>query len=254
MGSEASSAADEGTRSLEARPVLAATALAVAFAVVAAGGVIVLGGLVPWLEGKTRDLFVEILLAAFVLGIIAIMRWWRDVGFSGPAAWRHLSILAVPALIVLIPFAGGFKGVDAGTLGLLLVGYAINSLAEDGMFSGLLPRILRSRGLVVAVTVSALLFGLVHFGNILSRPDQSIAITAAQAVGVFTSGIGYISIRLATRSLIPVMLVHFLLDLFLQLGGAPVILANVIQSTLLLLFGVWLLRRYRREIAEHGWK
>jgi membrane protease YdiL (CAAX protease family) len=246
-------AADERTTILQARPALAAISLAVAFAAISAGGIILLGNLAPSLEGKSRDLIVEVLLALFVVGTIALLHWWRDVGLSGPASWRHLSILAVPALVVLIPFAGGFKGADAGTLGLLVVGYAVNSVAEDGMFSGLLPRILQSRGLVMAVTVSALLFGLVHFGNILSRPDQSVAITAAQAVGVFTSGIGYIAVRLVTRSLIPVMVVHFLLDLFLQLGGAPVILANVIQSTLLLVFGIWALRHYRREIAEYGW-
>lgn len=253
MGSVAMGAADERASSMEARPIVGAISLAVAFAIISAGGVILLGALVPTLEGKNRDLIVEILLAVFVVSVIAALRWWRDVGFTSPSAWRHLSILVVPALVVLIPFAGGFKGADTGTLGLLLVGYAFNSLAEDGMFSGLLPRILRSRGLVTAVTVSALLFGLVHFGNILSRPDQSVAITAAQAVGVFTSGIGYIAIRLVTRSLIPVLVVHFVLDLFLQLGGAPVVLANVIQSTLLLVFGIWALRHYRREIAEYGW-
>jgi membrane protease YdiL (CAAX protease family) len=239
---------------LEGRPIAAAILLAIAFAAVAALATLVLGAGAPSLEGKNRDLVVELILAVFVLAIIAALRWRRDVGLVGPAEWRHLGLLIVPAVVVLIPFLGGFDGDAASGIGVLLAGYALNSIAEDGMFSGILPRVLRSRGLVWAVVLSALLFGLVHFGNVISRPDQSIAITAAQAVGVFSGGIGFISIRLVTRSVIPVMAVHYFLDLFLQLGGLPVVLANVIQSVILLIFGIVILRRYRREIADAGWE
>lgn len=239
---------------LDSRPVASAVLLALAFVAVAAVGTLLLNALVPALEGKNRDLLVEVALAVFVLALIAALRWWRDVGLVGPSEWRHIGLVAVALLITLLPFVGGFKGVDATSFGVLAFGYAANSIAEDGMFSGLLPRVLRSRGLVVAVVVSAALFGLAHYGNLLSRPDQSFAITSAQAVGVFTSGIGFIAIRLATRSLVAVMVVHYLFDLFLQLGGMPSILANVIMSTLLLIFGIVVLRRYRTEIAELGYR
>lgn len=239
---------------VESQPLVTEALLAIAFVAIAAAGTLSLGALAPGLEGKSRDVIVEVALAVFVLAVIAIRGWRREVGLVGPAQWRNVAVLIVPALVVVIPFAGGFKGVDSGTFGLLVFGYTANSIAEDGMFSGLLPRVLRSKGLVVAVVVSAALFGVAHFGNLLSRPDQSFAITAAQAVGVFTSGIGFIAIRLVTRSLIPVMVVHGLFDLFLQLGGMPSILANVIESTLLLIFGIWALRHYRAEIAEMGWR
>ena len=49
-------------------------------------------------------------------------------------------------------------------------------------------------------------------------------------------------------------MIHGLFDLFLQLGGGSAILANVIESALLLVFGITILRRYRREIAEIGWR
>jgi membrane protease YdiL (CAAX protease family) len=240
--------------SFDSQPLLSAVLLALLFVAVAAGGTLALGALAPSLQGKDRDLLVEIVLAVLVVAIIAAVGWRREVGLTGPSEWRHASLLVVPVLVVLIPFLGGFKGAADGTLGLLLVGYTVNSIAEDGMFSGILPRVLQSRGLVVAVLGSAALFGLAHFGNLLSRPDQSFAITAAQAVGVFTAGIGFIAIRLVTRSLIAVMVVHGLFDLFLQLGGMPSILANVIESTLLLIVGIWMLRRYRAEIADLGWR
>jgi membrane protease YdiL (CAAX protease family) len=233
--------------------VAIALALAIAYAVVAACGTLVLGALAPGLEGKNRDLIVEVILAASVLAIIAGRGWRRDVGFVGPDQWRHLRVFIVAGAITFVPFIGGVKGADSAAFAVLAFGYAANSIAEDAMFSGVLPRVLRSKGLVIAVIVSAALFGLAHYGNLLSRPDQSLAITTAQAVGVFTAGIGFIAIRLVTRSLVAVMVVHYMLDLFLQIGGTPLILANFVMSTLLLILGVWLLRRYRSEIAELGY-
>lgn len=193
------------------------------------------------------------LLALLVLGIIAGLGWRREVGLNGVGEWRHLGLLVVPLLIVLLPFLGGLRGVDMGTIAFLVVGYAINSVAEDGMFRGILPRVLRPAGLVWVVVLSSLLFGLVHFGNLLSRPDQSVAITAAQALGAFSEGIGLIALRLAMRSVVPVMVVHALGDLFLRLGGLPLIPVNVVQSILFLVFGIWLLRRHRAELAADGW-
>ncbi len=243
-----------GGLTIERRPVAWAILLAIGFLAVSTLGTSALSTAVPSLDGKNRDLIVELILAAFVLAIVGVLGWRRDVGINGLSEWRHLSLLILPLIIVFIPFAGGFESTDSATLGVLLIGYAANSIAEDGMFRGIIPRVLRSRGLIWVVVVSSLLFGLVHFGNILSRPDQSVAITAAQAVGAFSEGIGLVAIRLATRTVIPVMVIHFLSDLFLQLGGFPTIPANVIQSVAMLFFGVWILRRHRRELAESGWE
>lgn len=236
----------------ERRPVAWAIVLAIGFLAVSTLGTLALNAAVPSVDGKNRDLIVEFLLAAFVLGIVGVLGWRREVGINGLSSWRHLSLVILPLLLVLIPLAGGIESTDT-TLAVLLLGYAVNSIAEDGMFRGIIPRVLRSRGLIWVVVLSSLLFGLAHFGNILSRPDQSVAITAAQAVGAFSEGVGLIAIRLATRTVIPVMVIHFLSDLFLQLGGLPTIPVNVFQSVVMLVFGVWILRRHRHELAESGW-
>lgn len=39
-------------------------------------------------------------------------------------------------------------------------------------------------------------------------------------------------------------------DLFGQLGGAPVVLWHVVYSVILLLYGVWMLRRYRADMER----
>ncbi|MFN8619194.1 MAG: CPBP family intramembrane glutamic endopeptidase [Chloroflexota bacterium] len=232
------------------RAIPAAVGAFVVFLAVSTGATLLLDRLTG-LDGKARDLVVEAVLAAVVLGLVGTMHWWRSTGFSTPLReWRNLRLLALPMLLTLVPFAGGFKGTDAATFGVLVVGYALNSVAEDGMFRGIIPRILRSRGLVTAVVLSSLLFGLAHLGNLVSRPDQSVAVTAAQSLGAFTQGIGLVAVRLAMDTLWPVMVIHFLGDLFGQLGGLPVVAANVIESVAMLLFGVWILRRHRGDMER----
>ncbi len=232
------------------RPVLLAVALFVLFEVVSNGATLALNAATT-LDGKARDLLTEVLLAATVLAIVGALGWWRSTGFATPVAdWRNRRLIVLPLLLTLLPFTGGFRGADGGMLGVLLVGYALNSIAEDGMFRGIVPRVLRDRGLVTAIVLSSLLFGLAHFGNILSRPDQSVAITAAQALGSFTEAIGVMAVRLAMGTLWPVMLVHFLADLFGQLGGAPVVAWHVVYSIAFLVYGVWVYRRHRAQMLE----
>jgi membrane protease YdiL (CAAX protease family) len=237
------------SRSGSVDPILTALGCLIAFAVVANAGTLILDA-VTALDGKARDVLSEAALAAFVLVVIAALAWWRSTGFSTPRpAWRHLRLLVLPIALTLLPFLGGVKaGVDGSTIALLVVGYALNSVAEDGMFRGIMPRVLRGRGLLAAVVVSSVFFGLAHFSNILSRPDQSVAITAAQALGAGTEGIGLVALRLANATIWPVMVIHFLGDLFGQIGGMPVVLANVVESTVMLVYGIWIYRTYRADL------
>lgn len=232
------------------RPILVAIGLLLAFELIANGATLVLGA-TGVLDGKARDLVTEALLALFVVGIVASRGWWRSTGFTTPVSgWRHRRLLVLPLVLTLLPFSGGFAGTDGGTFAILVVGYGLNSIAEDGMFRGVVPRVLRDRGLLVAVVLSSLLFGLAHFGNLISRPDQSVAITAAQAFGSFTEAIGITALRLATDTIWPVMLIHFLADLFGQLGGAPVVLWHVVYSVILMVYGIWIYRRYRTDMER----
>jgi membrane protease YdiL (CAAX protease family) len=239
------------TRGRSLHPVLIALGLLLGFELVANSSTLILNAITT-LDGKARDFLAEIVLAVVVLGLIAALGWWRSTGFTTPRPdWRHLRLLILPLALTLLPFAGGVRpNVDGGTVVLLLVGYAFNSVAEDGMFRGLMPRVLRDRGLLVAVVVSSLFFGLAHFGNIISRPDQSVAITAAQALGAGTQGIGLVALRLVNNTIWPVMLVHLLGDLFGQVGGVPIVLANVIESTVMLVYGIWIYRRYRPDLQR----
>jgi hypothetical protein len=119
------------SRSGSVDPILTALGCLIAFAVVANAGTLILDA-VTALDGKARDVLSEAALAAFVLVVIAALAWWRSTGFSTPRpAWRHLRLLVLPIALTLLPFLGGVKaGVDGSTIALLVVGYALNSVAE----------------------------------------------------------------------------------------------------------------------------
>ena len=131
-----------------------------------------------------------------------------------------------------------------------MVDTASTASRRTGCSAASCPACCARDGLLVAVVLSSLLFGLAHFGNIVSRPDQSVAVTAAQSLGAFTQGIGLVALRLAMDTIWPVMLVHFLGDLFGQFGGLPVVLSNVIESVAMLVFGIWVYRRHRAEMER----
>jgi len=67
-------------------------------------------------------------------------------------------------------------------------------------------------------------------------------VIAAQAVGAACFGFGYAALRLRTKTIVPLIALHFLTDLFLQMGNLPLIPVAVAQDVVLLVFGVVVLR------------
>lgn len=185
--------------------------------------------------------FIALIALSILLALtLTLLRWWRVTGFNAPAAWRKLPLAWVPVVIVLgLPFLQGLKTSDWGTFGYLLVGYALTGFMEEGLMRGIVMRVLKPTGAVRSVVISALLFGLIHIGNLLYRNP---AIVVAQMVGAFVHGIGLGAIRLRSNTIWFVVLLHGLHDLALKYTNFPVIPLDVVQVTLLMLYGIYLLR------------
>jgi membrane protease YdiL (CAAX protease family) len=226
-------ASDAGLR----RAVVAAAAVATAWLVAVSVG-IALGRLVlPGLDGRTLSLAVLVGVSAVIVIAITLLRWWHVLGFIRP--WRNRWVLVLPLGIVLAPWIGGFNATDVSAVALLVVGYALTGFAEETVFRGVMLRILGPMTVRRAVLLSAVLFGLVHFGNLLIR--DSPAIVAAQAVGAMTAGVGYAAIYVLTQSIWPVIGIHFLHDLVLNTSAWPLIPVDVVQDVLLVGYGIYLL-------------
>ena len=186
---------------------------------------------------------------ALLVAGIAALNVWRAIGVNRPSQWQHLGLLLLP-LIVLVgpPLVGGLKPIDAGRFAFLLVGYVLTGIREELLHRGIILRVLRRLGEGRATLISAVLFGLLHLSNIMVRDNP--AIVAAQAVGAFCFGVGFGALRLRTNTVVPLIVLHAVHDLLLQMTNLPLIALDVTQVTVLLFYGVFLLWRSTKQAAQ----
>jgi membrane protease YdiL (CAAX protease family) len=181
---------------------------------------------------------------------LSVFGWWKAAGFNSPAEWRNLSLTVVPFLIVIgLPFLRGVKLSDWGTFLYLAVAYLLTGFMEEGLMRGIVLHLLKPLGITRSVVISSVLFGLLHITNFLFR---SPAIVLAQIVGAFVHGIGLAAIRLRTNTIWFVLILHALHDLFLKYTNFPAIPLDVLQVTLIMLYGVYLLRTWKDGEREQS--
>ena len=129
------------------------------------------------------------------------------------------------------------------------------AFGEEGVFRGVVMRVLLARGVRPALFGSATLFGLMHVMN-LGNHSHPITV-AAQVLMTFGIGIGFGAVALATGTIWPLLVIHFLMDFLNDIqAAAPGENTGVATSDLLLNgaldvalgllaagYGMWLLRR-----------
>lgn len=98
--------------------------------------------------------------------------------------------------------------------------------------------------------MSAVLFGLSHGTNVLFR--SNVTLVGAQMFGSFCDGVGMAALTLAMGTIWPAVVLHAVHDLFLQLGPLPVAAVSAVYDTVLLVFGLVVLRRLARERKGGG--
>lgn len=183
-------------------------------------------------------------IAAQTLALIAVLtalRWWRETGFNAPREWRDLRLLLLPAAVIIIPpFLAGVRSMEPATFWYLAVGYLLTGFTEEGIFRGLILKVLRPTGAVRAAVLSAVLFGLMHLVNLLIRGNPAIVL--AQCVGAFCDGVGFAALRMRTNTIWPLVILHMLHDLLLKFTQLPAIPLDVAQVTILMIYGFYLLR------------
>ncbi|MFN8498424.1 MAG: CPBP family intramembrane glutamic endopeptidase [Anaerolineae bacterium] len=228
----------------ETRPVVGSVILWAAWVLFVTLGALVLAAFVPGLPGYGAGVSASLVLilvgVVLVAGLLAAFRWWRMAGFVGLSQWRDLRLLWLPLLTLPLPLLGGLRPLERSALGILIVGYLATGFVEEGLYRGAILGLLRPTGIWRAVILSSLLFGLAHLGNILLRGNPSLV--ALQALGSATGGVGLAALRLRTRTIWPLIAIHALNDLFLQMGTLPVPLVDAAHDIILLVYGIYLLR------------
>ncbi len=221
----------------ERRPVLSAVTIILVFIVTST-----LAGLSAkaWFPQFQPEFIALVFLAVLIALALTFLDWWKVTGFNSPSEWRKLPLAWIPLVIVLVlPFLRGIKPSDWGTFFYLVVAYALTGFMEEGLVRGIILRVLKPIGISRSVVISSLLFAVIHIANLLYR---SPAIVLAQMVGAFVHGVGLGAIRLRMNSIWFVVILHGLHDLVLHYTNFPSILLDVVMVTLLMVYGIYLLR------------
>jgi uncharacterized protein len=222
------------------RPLLSAVLIFAGFVLVSAALGLAAKAFLPQVQ---PEFIVTIALSLLIALALSGLGWWKEAGFNLPREWRDSRLMIVPFLIVLgLPFLKGIKPSDAATFIYLAVGYALTGFMEEGLMRGIVLRVLKPLGTNRSVVISSLLFGLMHIGNLLYRNPF---IVLAQMLGSFVDGIGLAGIRLRTNTIWFPIAIHSLHDMVLKYTNFPAIPLDVVQVTLLMLYGIWLLRSWK---------
>ena len=235
---------------IRSRPLTSAVTLELLALAITIGGAALLAAVMPdlpgySLTGPSQSLLLVIVLAALVLGLVAVLRWWRSAGYTRPSEWRDLHLYWLPVVLLFAPFVAGVRLPSLAIFGTLLLGYLATAVFEETLWRGVILTVLRPLGIWPAVLLSSLLFGLGHLGNSSLRGFSVMIL--AQAFGAAVQGVGLAAVRLRTNTIWPLIAIHAVHDLFLQMGHLPVALVEVPIDTIFLIYGIVLLRRSKRE-------
>ena len=132
-------------------------------------------------------------------------------------------------------------------MAVLLIGYVATAVFEEIVWRGVIVDVLRPLGVWPAVLGSSLLFGLGHLSNSALRGFSVLILL--QAFGAAVQGVGLAALRLRTNTIWPLIAIHALHDLSLQLGTLPIAAVEAPISTIICVYGIYLLRGGRGEPA-----
>lgn len=226
---------------------------------------LLLDGTTTLQELITKNLAWGVAGAAVFLLVAVRLAGWRDMGFLAPSPPGWWKLLWLPALYLAGLGAFGVTSgrLDWGAVTMVLVNTAMVGFSEELAFRGVLWGAARKAmpfwgGFLV---VSAA-FGSVHVFNAILTGE--LAGAGVQALNAFMSGAAYLAIRIRTRSIIPIMVIHALWDFVVFLvgsgatGPAPEPASVLEQLTFglvltgpLFLYGIWLVRN---ETVRAGWR
>jgi hypothetical protein len=238
-----------------ARPLLTVLVLEVVFDAFVILGALAMTKLFPGLpgysvRGLSQSLILVLIATAALLALVATLRWWTLAGFTPRSRWRELRLYWLPVVLLFVPFVGGVRMPPLSAIGLLVVAYAATAVFEEGMWRGVMLGLLRPTGVWRAVLISSLLFGLGHLGNTALRGMSFLIVL--QAFGAAIQGIGFAALRLRTNTIWPLIIIHGLHDLSLQMSTLPIPLLEAPMETALCIYGIVLLRHYNRHHVSDG--
>jgi membrane protease YdiL (CAAX protease family) len=198
---------------------------------------------------KNQIMFNVLVAMVFLIVVINHFKWWSQVGWKAPNNLQDLRLLWPPAvvLIFLLLTVISIGLPPTRVLMLVIVNTLMVGISEELMFRGILFHGASSSfGIWHAVWITAIIFGSIHTLNGFITGDFRTSI--AQALFAATFGIWALALRVRLDTILPVIIIHWLWDWLAFLTNSYGDLALLPFSLVLFIYGLWLLRNYRRRV------
>lgn len=200
---------------------------------------------------KTAEILYLALALVLAITLISVFGWWREVGFNRPMSRRNLILLWFPLLVIALTLYGGVRVSGPFFLSAILIAVSLESIGSEMLFRGVMWRALAPSGLFRAVIVTSMLSGGLTLVRTLSSGPwpEAIYLTLTATCGGFT----YAAIRWRTASLWPVIAIHLVLALSIDMAVVRMsIFPYLLLATTVgfIAYGLFLLRN--RRVREDG--
>lgn len=191
--------------------------------------------------------------------LTAIIYIWKSNYTFAEIGFKHIEKGTIPIALYFLPaavmeiigFTVGFnfniKYLFATIFCTVAVGFA-----EEIYFRGIIFKTLEIKGIKKAIIISSAIFGVMHAGNIVGGAD--IFYTCIQIVFAFAFGIVFVEIFYFTKSLIPIIIWHFVHDCLTYIENTPTtqttIILGGIQTLILVIYAVYMWRKIGKECNQ----
>lgn len=188
--------------------------------------------------------------------LLAVLYIWRSkYSFSGvgfrkmePGVFKKFMYFLPAIVMEAIGLVVGFKKISVGFVAAVFFFTLAVGFAEEIYFRGIILKVLDGMGIKTAVVLSSIIFGVTHLGNIAG--GANIFETLLQVVFAFIIGIVFAEMFIISKSLIPVIIWHFLHDFTSFLQVAPevntvLILLTALQTVILIIYAIFMWRNLK---------
>lgn len=184
---------------------------------------------------SSKAIVMEIVFMVLAFVFISLLHWWHRVGFTQGIKGKDIPLCIFPTLMALLivllaltPFMTGSLKISTGQLIFIGILSCMIGIAEESLLRGLVLQTLLPKGVLYAVFLSSLVFGLLHLGNIVAGASWTYVI--GQALNAFGIGLIYAVLRVRTGSIWLGIILHAINDF----GGLCVIsVKGITQPSLL---------------------
>ena len=160
------------------------------------------------------------LAAAAFAGIVAWLAGADAMGLRRPSPASSIKLVWLPLIYAVIMLTvDALLGLPSpGVIAILALNMLFVGLSEELMFRSIVFRGLLARfSIWPAILLTSFLFGIVHSLNVFTTGQLDQAVLQSAAAGM--QGLAYLAIRIRTRSVWPMVIVHALWDFSLILSA-----------------------------------